>query len=419
LTELTRRYLNFLRTGDRVAAALFVVALAAGYAQFGAVASLDDVAKHFGHVTDSGTIQGVVGLSGTIIGLGLAVLRLSSLGALPLSSLADRWGRKRVLRQIFTTGLIVTSFAALSPSYWFFVACFAFARPLLSASSTLIQVMTVELSITAVRARRLAFIAAGAGIGAGLAAVLHGLIRGPNSFRWLFASALIFLLSVRPLLKIIPESAINTSTRPSARIGAVPRDLWFRLFVVSMVAATIGIITGPANGFAFVYGEGVLKLSPHLVAFVVTLSAFTGLLGLILGRRLADRIGRRWTTAIGVLGSALTSTFAYSGGRSSFIVGYMVGVTAAGLLAPAVSALATEVFPESFRATTGGWFVVAGVIGGILGLAVFGYVSDSVHTTLTINALRVPALVTFLPLLPSLLLLRYLPETKDVVLSST
>jgi MFS family permease len=97
----------------------------------------------------------------------------------------------------------------------------------------------------------------------------------------------------------------------------------------------------------------------------------------------------------------------------------MVGVTAAGLLAPAVSALATEVFPESFRATTGGWFVVAGVIGGILGLAVFGYVSDSVHTTLTINALRVPALVTFLPLLPSLLLLRYLPETKDVVLSST
>jgi len=418
LTDVARRYLRTVRSvgSDRAATILFLVALAAGYAQFGAVASLDDVSKHFGHVSQAGTIQGVVGLSGSALGLGLAILRLASLGALPLSSLADRFGRQVMLRRLFSIGLVLTSVAALSPSYWFFVACFAFSRPLLSASATLVQVLTVELSDTTSRARRLAFIAAGAGIGAGLAAVLHGVIRGPNSFRWLFASALLAFFLIRPLLSRIPESLHQASGTIKHRLGAVPSDLRTRLVCVSVIFFAIGMITGPANGFAFIYGEGVLKLTPHFVAFIVTLSALSGLLGLILGRRLSDRLGRRPTVLIGVLGSAITSAYAYSGGRSSFVIGYMIGVTAAGLLAPAAAALTTEIFPEEVRATAGGWVVVAGVVGATLGLIVFGYVGDAVHTTLSINDLRVPALVTFLPMLPSLFLLRFLPETRGVTL---
>ena len=77
---------------------LFLATLTAGFAEFGATTSLNDVARHFGHLTQSNTIQSVVGLSGSALGLGLAAYRLSSLAALPLASLADRWGRVRVLR---------------------------------------------------------------------------------------------------------------------------------------------------------------------------------------------------------------------------------------------------------------------------------------------------------------------------------
>jgi MFS family permease len=196
----------------------------------------------------------------------------------------------------------------------------------------------------------------------------------------------------------------------------VPRRLRGRLGIVATVAFSVGLVTGPANGFAFVYGEGILKISPHVVAAVVASSALTGLGGLLLSRRLSRTLGRRWTVAIGVVAAAVTSTYAYSGGRFNFTLGYLIGVGAAGLLAPAASALSTEIFPHTFRATTAGWVVLAGVLGAIAGLGLFGWVGDAVHAA-RVSSLRVPALVTFLPMLPTLVLLRRLPESKQMQLT--
>ncbi len=403
---------------DAATLSLVLIALAAGYGQFGAVASLDEVAHHFGHAPQGATFVGVVGLSGSVLGIGLAILRLSSLAALPMTSLADRWGRTKVLRRVTIAGLVLTACAAGSPSYWSFVAFFAVARPLLSASQTLVQVLTVEISSPHVRVYRLAWIAAGAGVGAGTSAILHGLIPGANAFRWLFASALIPALCVQPLLSKVREPAVDERSLDAApaHLGSIPRAYRRTMLIVAMITVVVGVITGPANGFAFVYGEGVLKISRHVVALVVLLSALTGLAGLFTGRWLADALGRRWTVAIGTIATALTSTLAYSGGRSSFIVGYMVGVFAAALLAPAASAITNELFPHATRATAAGWVVVAGVVGAVLGLLIFGVVGDVAHTTVTVNSLRVPALVTFLPTLPLLLLLRLLPETRGRII---
>lgn len=404
------------RRDERVTITLFLVALSAGFAQFGAVTSLNDVARHFGHASTNGSLQSVVGLSGSTLGLGLAVLRLASLGAMPLASLADRRGRTRILRRTLVLGLLATASASLSPAYWFFVLCFALARPLLSAASALVQVITVELSSPTSRIHRLVIMAAGAGLGAGTSAVLHGIIRGANGFRWLFVLALIPVLAIIPLLGAIPEPVRHGDDAPLARLGAVPKESRGRLAIVAVVVLSVGMISGPANGFTFVYGEGILKMSPSLVASVVAASAATGVVGLLASRRLARTIGRRRTVALGVMAIALTSTFAYSGGRTHFILGYMIGVGAGGLLSPALSAMSTEIFAHRFRATAAGWVVVAGVVGAVAGLALFGWVGDVVHSSGQ-SALRVPALVTFLPLLPLLLLLRRLPESRAMELT--
>jgi MFS family permease len=394
---------------------LFLVALFAGFAQFGAVTSLNDVAKHFGNATSSDSLKSAVGLSGSVLGLGLGLLRIASLASLPLASLADRFGRKKVLRSTMTFGLVATSLASLSPSYWFFVLCFAFARPLLSAASTIVQVITVELASTKSRINHIVIVAAGSGIGAGLSAILHGVIRGPNSFRWLFALGILPIFVLVPFLKSVPESHERDKSHPTARLGAVTKSLRPRLFIVATIAFVIGVISGPANGFAFVYGEGILKFSPSHVAIVVTLSAFTGLGGLLLSRVFAKKYGRRITVAVGVIATALTSTLAYSGGRTNFVIGYLLGVCAAGLMSPAITAMATELFTHSFRATAAGWILVAGVIGAVVGLAVFGWIGDGIHTTAALS-LRLPAILTFLPLLPTLLLLRKLPESSQMEL---
>jgi MFS family permease len=401
---------------QHVTGALFIIALVAGFAQFGAVASLDDVARHFGHHANKQSLQSVVGLSGSVLGVGLAILRLASLGAMPLSSLADRWGRVTVLRRTLSVGLIITACAALSPSYWIFVLCFALARPLLSTTSTLIQVITVELSSMHRRIHRLVIMSAGAGIGAGFAAILHGTIRGPNSFRWLFALAIVPVFFLSPLFRRIPEPEYHSDDAPSARLGAVPRGLRERVLIVGVIVFVIGVISGPASGFTFVYGEGVLKIRPDVVASVVAFSAVTGLLGLLLSRYLAERLGRRWTVVLGVVVTAITACIAYGGGRTDFVVGYMSGVFAGGLLAPAIAALSTELFSHRFRATAAGWVVVAGVLGAISGLLFFGLIGDSVHVT-GAGSLRLPALLTFLPLLPLLALLVRLPESSAMELT--
>lgn len=390
---------------------LVLVAVASAFGQFGAVSSLGDVARHFADFHTTRSLQSQVGLSTTMLGTGLATLRLASLAALPLSALADRYGRARVLRRIVTLGLVFTALAAFSPGYWWFVFLFACARPLLSATNSLIQVIVTEISSDHIRVHRLAWLAAGAGGGAGLSAILHGFVRGDNSFRILFALAMVPVVILWPLLQQIDETHPRNRDLALPRLGVVPSELRGRVAILSTLAGVIALVSGPANSFAFVYGERVLHIPPSRVALVVSSSAILGLGGLLASRWSAQRLGRRRTVLIGTLATALTSTVAYFGGEVLFTGGYLVGVAAAAYLAPAASALTTESFPKAYRATAAGWVVVSGVLGATIGLFVFGAVGDAVNAT-GVNALRIPSLVTFLPLLPLIFLVLRLPETR-------
>jgi MFS family permease len=114
--------------------------LASGFGQFGVVAALGDVARQFGRVAHGATIADQAGLSGTELGVGLAIIRLASLGSLPLIGLADRFGRRAMLIPALSIGLAMTVASAASPGYWSFVVIFACGRPLLSATNALAQV---------------------------------------------------------------------------------------------------------------------------------------------------------------------------------------------------------------------------------------------------------------------------------------
>ena len=73
-------------------------AATAGFAQFGATSASADVAKSFGErSTSASTVAAQVGLSFTVLGIGLGIIRLAALGSLPLAGLADRLGRRRVM----------------------------------------------------------------------------------------------------------------------------------------------------------------------------------------------------------------------------------------------------------------------------------------------------------------------------------
>jgi MFS family permease len=396
---------------DPAVVALALMAFASGFGQGGAVAALGDVAKHFGHVVHGATIADQAGLSGTVLGVGLAVLRLASLGALPLAGLADRFGRRSILLGTCSLGLVFTVLGAASPGYWWFVVIFALGRPLLSATNAVAQVSAAEETDASQRTKAVALIAAGYGVGTGLTAVIHGLAKSTLGFRGLFLLAAVPLVAIVFIRHRLVESgrfelAAAATDHPLPVFGAVGHAYRWRLLTVAALAFAVAVVTGPANSFVFVYAQNVLKMSGDEIAAMVSLASLFGLGGLLLGRVMADHLGRRPTGALAMAAMALTGTLAYSGSRNALLVGYELGVLAAATLAPAAGALANELFPTSVRASVAGWIVVASVLGATVGLIAFGAIAD------VGNRFAVGGAVTFLPVVLATALFALLPETK-------
>jgi MFS family permease len=390
---------------------LALFAMASGFGQFGVVSSLGDVAKAFGHVTHGSSIAEQAGLSVTELGAGLAVIRLASLGGLPLAGLADRFGRRTMLLFTCCIGLAFTVVAAASPGYWWFVAIFALGRPPLSATNALAQVGAAEETGTRDRAKAIGLIAAGYGVGSGITAVLHGLASSVLGFRGIFLLAGVPLVAVLLLRRHLIESDRYKLTaagheRGVPVLGAVRRPFRRRLLVVASLAFAVSVVTGPANSFVFVYAENVLQISGATTAAMVVGAGAVGLTGLLLGRWLADHVGRRSTGAFSMAGMAVAAVVAYSGSHIGLYVGYELAALSGGCFAPAAGALANEVFPTSVRASVAGWNVAAGVMGAIVGFLVFGSVAD------VGNRFAVGALVTFVPIVLAAGLFWLLPETK-------
>ncbi len=389
------------------------LATAAGFGQFGAPAALGTVAKAFGHVGGGATFAQQAGLSGTELGVALAILRLASLGSLPIASLADRYGRTRLLVLTCIGGLAFTVLAALSPGFWWFVAIFALGRPLLSATNGVANVSVVELTSARDRSRAVALVAGGYGVGAGIAAIVNALFKNAIGFRGVFALALVPLVTVPLIRRMLrePDRYRRLSAEDHRRpvLGPVGREHRRRLLIVATLAFGISIITGPANSLAFIYAQNVLHLNGGVVTAMVVASGVAGLGGLAVGRYLADHLGRRPTVALSIVAMAASGTFAYSGPKAALVLGYVAGVTSGALFAPAGGSLANELFPTAVRGSVAGWNIAAGVLGAIVGLVTFGVLADVSGGA---HHAAIAAACTFLPVIPVALLLLLLPETK-------
>jgi MFS family permease len=329
-----------------------------------------------------------------------------------VAGLADRLGRRRLLLATLGLGLILTALAAGSQGYWWFVAIFALGRPLLSGADAVTQVSAAEHTGPRNRAKAVALVAAGYGVGAGLTAILHSVALGWLGFRGLFLLAVVPLVGVATIRGWITEpdrfKAAAATDRPLPVLGAVGRAFRRRLAVVGTLSFALGVISGPANSFVFIYAQNVLRQPGYATALMVVGAGASGLVGLLVGRWSADRIGRRPTAGIGMVGIACCGVLAYSGSVAALIVGYVMGVLTGSILAPAAASMVNELFPTSIRASVAGWWIGAGVVGASVGLLIFGGVADAG------NQFLVAAAITFLPagLLAGLFWL--VPETRGL-----
>lgn len=395
-----------------------VLAMAAGYGAFGVTAVLGDVAEAFGQPVAGDDPVARLGLSTTTLGIGLAIIRLAGLAALPAASLADRYGRRSIL-WLCGAGLLLTSAAATAGSYWWFVAVVALARPLLSGANTVALVIAAEETHTVDRSKAIAVVEAGYSVGSGAVVIVHGIAAAVLGFRGVLALAAVFLLLYPPLTSRVEETPLFSAERRTRgggasdlagaghrqRLGRVRPELRGRLGVVSLLAGVTAVITGPAFTFLFVYGENVLGVPPSFMAVIVLGAGMMGFLGLLLGRWAADRLGRRVTAGVTTALLAFSATLTYSGSITAMIAGYLSTVTLGGAFGPAAGTLLTELFPTSDRSTASGWAAATGVLGAVVGLALFGALIE------VLGSFGLAGGVMWLPLAPMAVLYARLPET--------
>jgi MFS family permease len=358
---------------------------AAGFAQFAAPAALADVAAAFGETAPGETVAAQIGLSGTALGVGLATMRLASLTSLPLSAQADRLGRRRIITAATAVGLILTAASALSPSYWVFVAIFALGRPLLSVTNAVAGVIAAEETPTSQRALALALITAGYGAGAGVTSAARSIGGEALGFRGLFALTLVPILllplAARALREpdrftLLQRARQASQNRPPV-LGRLAGGLRGRMWLLGLGAFALALVTVPANSLLFVYGEGLLGLTPTATAALVVSAGVPGIVGLFAGRWAADRLGRRLTAGLSLAAAAAAVAVMYAGGVPALVVGYLTAILAAAIFAPPMGALAAEAFPTRVRGTVAGWLTVASVFGSVTGLLGFGALSDA------------------------------------------
>ena len=354
-----------------------VLSVGAGIAQFGVTTVIGDVAAHFGEHAEGDDLAAELGMPATTIGLSLAIIRLSSLGALPTAAYADRVGRRRLLITAVTVGLGLTAVAAAAPGYWFYVALVALARPALTTINALAGVIAAEEATSKDRSSAIALIAVAYGIGSGIVSVGRGLLPGEPSFRVVTAFVLVPLMLVPLLARRVREPRIADETEPTTGMpGMVPAGLRGRVAVLALLAGTLAIATGPGFTYLFVYGEGVLGATPGQLSLLVIAAGPVGLLGLLVGRYGADHLGRRPMAAIGMVLTGVALVTAYGGGLGMLATGYLASIAGASAFGVPHGALAAELVPTTVRATVAGWVTVCSVLGAVVGLAVFGVLGD-------------------------------------------
>jgi MFS family permease len=357
--------------------AVAALSVASGISAFGVTVVIGDVAADLGRPTadDDTTFQ--LGLPVTTIGIALAVIRLASLASLPLAALADRLGRRRLLLTVATLGLALTSLAAASPGFWWYVALIALARPFLSSVNAVAGVVAAEESRSVDRAAAVGLITAAYGLGSGLVSVIRGLLPGEPSFRVVTLFALFALVPLPLLARQMREPPMAVDRAHADGLpGAVPRHLRGRVTVLASLVGAIALATGPGFTYLFVYGERVLGATALQLSFLVLAAGPVGLTGILLGRWSADRFGRRITGALALSGTGIAVAIAYSAGPAALAVGYLATVLLASAFAPAQGTLAAELVPTSVRATVAGWLTVTSVLGAVTGLTAFGALAE-------------------------------------------
>jgi len=391
-------------TGDQMArlAAICVVAAAASFCgalftQYG-----DAVTETFAK-------------SDADLGWALAISRVGVLVSLVAASMSDRFGRRRTLILCVVGAAAANALTAVAPSFTVFTGAQLFTRSFVNAVLVIAGLAAVEDAPEGARAFALSMFGLAFGLGFSLSVVLLPLADlGRDGWRIAFAMSALVVLLVPTMRAHLRETTRYTRIEQRAvergRVREVfDRKYGSRFLLLGLAGFLANVFSAPSSQLTNRYLRREHDfLNSEIALFRTVTAGIPGILGVVLGGRLAESRGRRPVTIVGlVIAATFQMSFFLTGGWFLWIAP-MIAIVAALAGGLALGALDTELFPTEVRGTSNGFLLVCGVAGSAFGLVLATSLKGAVG-----GLGPAIALCGVAPLLAAAFVVPRLPETAD------
>lgn len=343
----------------------------------------------------------------------LAVTRALSLFGVVFAFTADREGRREPFLAAFSLIPIGNLLTGLFPNTVLFTLAQSITRIGVVAVAALSIVYLAEELTPGRRAFGIGVYGVSGAVGGGLALIILPFAdTGDERWRLLFGFTALGLLVLPMLNRFLAES--RAFERTTSRVGyqaVMSSESAGFFWVLASAAFLIAAFSGPA--FDFVLERLITGLEWETRDAALLLIVFSGLgtIGLLIGGRAADVVGRRVTMAVAIVIGLIGGVgFYYSSTGPLLAASVFLGTLGATMLTPAFAAVRTELFPTRLRASASGLITNTAIVGALVGFGVGRLVVDRIGLSQTILLLSVGLLV-------ALWLVLQLPETrgKDLI----
>jgi MFS family permease len=346
------------------------------------------------------------------LGLSLAITRVGVLVSLVVGAAADRRGRRRILAFSFAGLCISNAVAAVAPNVEVFTGSQVMTRAFVNAIIVVAGIAAVEDAPDGARAFSAMMLGLSAGAGFAISVLFLPIADAAgDAWRILFALSALSVVFLPIVLRVMPETrrfAALTGRRTRLRMAdLVGQDYGRRFALLAALAFLTQIFSAPSAQLTNTFLHDERGFSNSAVAlFRGATNGVPGLIGLVLGGRLAETRGRRPVAVVALsVATAIQVVFYLSSGVALWLTStFAIIFTGAATLA--VGTLDAELFPTEMRGTSNSLLLVCGVAGSVAGLLLAGFLADPLG-----GLGRSIALCGIAPFAAAIFLAPKLPET--------
>ena len=301
--------------------------------------------------------------------LATAVLLISAVGGWLAGTLADRFGRARILQITIVWFAFFTFLSGFTHSFWQLLITRGLQGLGFGGEWAVGSVLMGETIRAQHRGKAVGTVQGGWAIGWGLAALCYGLFFTvlPESTAWraMFWIGILPAFLVFYIRRKVPEPKIYAETRKKVEASG-ERASFLHIFapdVLKVTLLTSLLAVGAQGGYYAIttwlptFLKTQRKLSVmNTTGYLIVIIAGS-FVGYMVSAYLADRLGRKKTLILYAVGSFLTVvayTYLSIGNSVMLVLGFPLGFFASGVFSP-IGAFFTELFPSRLRGSGQGF----------------------------------------------------------------